>query len=192
MAKSILAQFRQMSASLSEKKIRALLAIGLEMGGNISDDNDEPDVIAKPIKKSVGRPKKTTEEDIELTANKKRNSAKSGKKETAAAPKKAATVKVPANVDFGDMDKSQRIAAAKKMGIENAKLLKGDATTVKILTAINKLASNENREVSAVEKMAKKAGVDLIFKRGRPPATDEGLKRRILVLMANENALATN
>lgn len=183
-------ELKKLGATLSENQQKLLIQIGQEMAGNSSvdtDEDDEPKPVARQkVKSGPGRPRKVTEADIELTSGRKGTKKLATKPTKVANTKAPAAAKVSANADFAEMDKKQRIAAAEKMGISLVKLLKGDANTVKVLTAINKLSLNENRSVEAVEKMAKKAGVDLTFGKGRPPGTDEGKKRRILVRMANE------
>lgn len=151
---------------------------------------------AKPAKDGKRVKREVSVEDEEKDRNAKRTTGKAGKvaKETTAkpaktAPAKTAAPKVSSTADYSDMSKSELIAAAEKLGIKNTKLLKGGSALVRVMTGITKL-TNGSKSVSAIEKMAKAADVDLVFGPGRPPGNDEGAKRRILVKMANENAFA--
>jgi hypothetical protein len=101
------------------------------------------------------------------------------------APRKAAaTPRNSGATDYSEMSQSELVAAADKIGLTGIK----KANLASALIAIDKLA-NGSKSVGAWEKQAEKANVELVFGRGRPPATEEGLRRRIIVKMVNERAL---
>jgi hypothetical protein len=206
MASRTLDKLKLSAAKLPDVLQKILLATAEAMqgsGGNDDDDaveapkrgrprNSEKSGVnksaAKSEKRGRGRPRKTADEDEEL----QRPARKSGKSAKAAKPAKKSAAKPAAkksaeSVDISDMSKSEIRALAETWKIENSKLLRDQTKLARVLTGIQKIA-NGSRDVADVEKMAKRAKVELVFGKGRPPVTDEGLKRRILVKMANEGA----
>jgi hypothetical protein len=205
---NVLSQIKLKSANLDDADQKMVLAqINRFLQGGADDNNNDdepatekrkpgrPKKIANSAssktaktttaKRGVGRPRKTDDEDEELTKPRRSAKAETNAKKPAAKKPVAKT-----EIDFSDLDKQGARELAETWKVNNAKLLKNSAALLRALQGINKIATNDNRDVSYVEKMAKKAGVELKFGQGRPPTDEMGLKRRILVKMVNEGAYA--
>jgi hypothetical protein len=124
-----------------------------------------------PAKRGPGRPRKDDS-----------NNRPAARKAAAPAPRNSGVT------DYSEMSQSELRQAAQKIGLDTHEAGIKNANLSKALIAIDKLA-NGAKSVQAWTKQAEKANVELVFGRGRPPATEEGLRRRIIVKMVNEQAL---
>lgn len=202
-------QIRAIFANYPKKTQTAAANFFTLLSGGAPEIAEDDEIVATPRReRKAGRPKKNVE-DVQMSTKRGpgrppksekssgKNSAKSGKaakaekasgKNTAAKPAAAKKPAKPAadsriaGFDFSDMGKSDLTEAATTLGI-SGKILKSN-NLKPTLMKLQKLATT--KDIAAIEKLAKKADVELTFGRGRPPAHDEDKNARVLAKMVSE------